>query len=76
MKKNKILARLFSIVFVASFVIPILNSTNTFAAANALVIDNAEIVEYSPTAEGYIDSFEGSTITGDITFHHLHADAT
>lgn len=72
MKKNKILARLFSIVFVASFVIPILNSANTFAAANALVIDNAEIVEYSPTAEGYIDSFEGGTITGDITFHQLN----
>lgn len=72
MKKIKNLAMPFLMVFVASFVVSILNCANVFASANALVIDNAEIVEYSPTAEGHIDSFDGGAIIGNITFHQLN----
>lgn len=72
MGKNKILVKLFLVVFMASFIMPILNSTNAFASANALVIENAEIIEYSSTAGGYIESFDGGAINGNIIFHQLN----
>lgn len=72
MKRGNTLTRLFSLFFAFSFVVSILNSAAASATANALVIDDAEIIEYSPTASGYIDSFDGGSITGNITFHQLN----
>ena len=65
---RKILTAVFAVGFVVSF----FSTISAFAAANIFKIQNAELGEFSTTAEGYISSFDEQEIVSNVTFHTLN----
>ena len=63
-------------VFAVSFVLSLVFSYVTFAAANLFQIQNAELTSISDTAEGSITSFDEQTIVNGVNFHEIGDFAT
>ncbi len=65
------LRKIISAFFAGFFIISLLNTYNSFAAANIFKIQNAELIELSENAEGSISSFNELEIKSNVTFHKV-----
>ena len=65
------LRKIVSAFFAGFFIISLLNTYNSFAAANIFKIQNAELIELSENAEGSISSFNELEIKSNVTFHKV-----
>ena len=64
--------KLLTLIFVAGFIVSLISTVSAFAEANIFKIQNAELGEFSTTAEGYISSFDEQEIVSNVTFHTLN----
>ena len=64
--------KLLTMIFAAGFIVSLFSTISAFAEANIFKIQNAELGEFSTTAEGYISSFDEREIVSNVTFHTLN----